>query len=182
MVGMGRGAQAGVLIRNAEALERMEKVNTLVIDKTGTLTEGRPSVVRVASAEDVSAEDVVRFAASVEQASEHPLSEAIVAAAKKRFLSLSPVDGFDAPAGKGVVGTVEGPKVRVGSAAFLTEAGVDVGGLAAGRPLRTPSAGACPSRIRGQRPEPSEKFESSASSYLSPRVQCRILRFVSFSH
>ena len=95
MVGVGRGAQAGVLIRNAEALERLEKVDTLVIDKTGTLTEGRPSVTRIVTAEGFEEAEVLRLAASVEQASEHPLAAAIVAAAKERSIPLAKVMGFD---------------------------------------------------------------------------------------
>src|SRR5213078_904390 len=96
MVGIGRGAQAGVLITNAEALERMEKVDTLVVDKTGTLTEGKPKVVAVAAAGQAE-DDVLRLAASVERASEHPLARAIVAAAAERKIELAPVDGFDSP-------------------------------------------------------------------------------------
>ncbi len=138
MVGVGRGAQAGVLIRNAEALERMEKVDTLVVDKTGTLTEGRPAVVDIIPAPGFSEASLLRLVASVETASEHPLSRAIVRAAEGRKLDLVPVTGFDAPTGKGVLGTVEGQAVAIGNAGFLTGKGVDVAQLAkAAEDLRT---------------------------------------------
>ncbi len=129
MVGVGRGAQAGVLIRDAEALERMEKVNTLVVDKTGTLTEGRPQVVHVETAEGFQENDLMQKLASVERASEHPLAAAIVDAAHERQLRLSEVSDFDAPAGKGVSGTVAGSQVVAGSAMFLAEHGIDVSAL-----------------------------------------------------
>jgi Cu+-exporting ATPase len=121
MVGVGRGAQAGVLIKNAEALERMEKVDTLVVDKTGTLTEGKPKVVAVAVAEGFNETDMLRIAASVEQASEHPLAHAIVAAAKERSITLARVMGFDSPTGKGALGMVERKRVALGNANFLAE-------------------------------------------------------------
>jgi Cu+-exporting ATPase len=121
MVGVGRGAGLGVLIKNAEALERMEKVDTLVVDKTGTLTEGKPKVVAVIAATGFSEDDVVRFGASIEQSSEHSLARAIVAAATERKIGLVAVSGFDAPTGKGVVGTVEGRAVALGNAEFLGE-------------------------------------------------------------
>jgi Cu+-exporting ATPase len=126
MVGVGRGAQLGVLIRDAEALERMEKVDTLVVDKTGTLTEGRPKVVHVEPAPGFDASVVLQQLASVERASEHPLAAAIVADAQERNLQLSQVTDFDSPVGKGVLGTVNGVKVVCGSAKFLSEHGVDV--------------------------------------------------------
>ncbi|MFO1188374.1 MAG: heavy metal translocating P-type ATPase [Alphaproteobacteria bacterium] len=125
MVGVGRGAQSGLLIKNAEALERMEKVDTLVVDKTGTLTEGRPSVIAIVPAAGFSDADLLRLAASVERASEHPLGQAIVKAAEQRKLSLSAVSGFDSPAGKGATGTVEGRRVMLGNAAFLGAQGID---------------------------------------------------------
>ncbi|WP_425908525.1 heavy metal translocating P-type ATPase [Nitrobacter sp. TKz-YC02] len=131
MVGVGRGAQAGVLIKNAEALERMEKVDTLVVDKTGTLTEGKPKVVAIEVAEGVEKDDLLRLAASVERSSEHPLADAIVAAAKHRNLVLNDVQEFDAPAGKGVTGKVAGKTVLIGSAAFLESRNVAVHGMAA---------------------------------------------------
>ncbi|MEA2924161.1 MAG: P-type Cu+ transporter [Alphaproteobacteria bacterium] len=129
MVGVGRGAQAGVLIKNAEALERMEKVDTLVIDKTGTLTEGRPKVVAVAPAPGFEESEALRLAASVEQASEHPLAAAIVASARERGLPMSPVSEFDSPTGKGAVGMVDGRRVRLGNAKFLHELGIDTADL-----------------------------------------------------
>jgi Cu+-exporting ATPase len=121
MVGVGRGAQAGVLIKNAEALERMEKVDTIVVDKTGTLTEGKPSVTAVVPAEGMDEAELLRLAASVEQASEHPLAAAIVAAAKARNLTLAKVMGFDAPTGKGAIGMVERKRIAIGNAKFLNE-------------------------------------------------------------
>jgi Cu+-exporting ATPase len=131
MVGVGRGAQAGVLIKNAEALERMEKVDTLVVDKTGTLTEGRPKVVAVVPAQGFAERDVLRLAASVERSSEHPLAAAIVAAAAERKIELAPVTGFDAPAGKGAVGTVENRPVVLGNVTLLAELGIKTGALEA---------------------------------------------------
>jgi Cu+-exporting ATPase len=125
MVGVGRGAQAGVLIKNAEALERMEKVDTLVVDKTGTLTEGKPKVVAVVPAAGFEEGEALRLAASVEQASEHPLAAAIVASAKERRLALSQVSAFDSPTGKGVVGMVDGRRITLGNAKFLREIGID---------------------------------------------------------
>ena len=124
MVGVGRGAQAGVLIKNAEALERMEKVDTLVVDKTGTLTEGKPKVVAVVPATGFEESEALRLAASVEQASEHPLAAAIVASAKDRRLALSQVSAFDSPTGKGVVGMVDGRHITLGNAKFLRETGI----------------------------------------------------------
>jgi Cu+-exporting ATPase len=131
MVGVGKGAQHGVLIRDAEALEKMEKVDTLVVDKTGTLTEGRPRVVRIEPAPGFSADDVLRRLASVERASEHPLAMAIVMDAQQRQLALSPVTDFDSPVGKGVIGTVEGQVIVSGSARFLAEHQIDTASLAA---------------------------------------------------
>lgn len=131
MVGVGRGAQHGVLIRDAEALERMEKVDTLVVDKTGTLTEGRPKVVHVEAAPGFEPDDVLQKLASVERASEHPLAMAVVAAAQERQLALSEVTDFDSPVGKGVVGTVTGAKLVSGAAKFLGEHGIDVAPLQA---------------------------------------------------
>jgi len=124
MVGVGRGAEAGVLIRDAEALERMERVDTLVVDKTGTLTEGRPAVTALAPAEGFDESELLRLAASVERASEHPLAEAIVRAAGDRGISLATVTNFDSPTGKGAHGIVEGRRVVVGNAAFLAGNGV----------------------------------------------------------
>jgi Cu+-exporting ATPase len=131
MVGVGRGAQAGVLIKNAEALERMEKIDTLVVDKTGTLTEGKPKVVAIVPAAGFDENEVLRLAASVEKASEHPLALAVVAAAQERKLSLSTVSEFDSPTGKGVVGVVDGRRLALGNAKFLAELGIRTDALAA---------------------------------------------------
>jgi Cu+-exporting ATPase len=130
MVGVGRGAHAGVLIRSAEALERLEKVDTLVVDKTGTLTEGRPAVTAVLPADGWSEADLLTLAASLEQPSEHPLAHAIVSAAKARSLALGEPADFDSPAGKGVTGTVGGRRVVMGAARFLAEQGVEPAALA----------------------------------------------------
>jgi Cu+-exporting ATPase len=121
MVGVGRGAQAGVLIKNAEALERMEKVDTLVVDKTGTLTEGKPKVVAVVPSPGFDEREALRLAASVERASEHPLAAAIVQAAQERGIDLARVMGFDSPTGKGVIGMVEKKRIVLGNAKFLAE-------------------------------------------------------------
>jgi len=141
MVGVGRGAQSGVLIKNAEALERLEKVDTLVVDKTGTLTEGKPRVVAVRCAPGFAPDDVLRLAASLERSSEHPLAAAIVAAAKEKGLALAEAADFDAPAGKGVRGSIEGRAVSLGSERFLAESGVDLRAVAAeAEPLRRDGA------------------------------------------
>jgi P-type Cu+ transporter len=129
MVGVGRGAEVGVLTKNAEALERMEKIDTLVVDKTGTLTEGKPKVVAVVSAKGFDENEVVRLAASVEQASEHPLALAIVTAAQERGLKMSAVTGFDSPTGKGVVGTLDGRRLALGNAKFLRELAIPTNAL-----------------------------------------------------
>jgi Cu+-exporting ATPase len=129
MVGVGRGAQAGVLIRNAEALERMQAVDTLVVDKTGTLTEGKPQVVAVVPADGFDEAQILKLAASLERGSEHPLAAAIVTAASERGILLAPVRGFDAPAGKGVIGMVERQRLALGSPAFLSELGIDTAPL-----------------------------------------------------
>jgi len=130
MVGVGRGAQSGVLIKNAEALEHMEKVDTLVVDKTGTLTEGRPAVTAIVPAAGFSETDVLWLAASVERVSEHPLAVAIVRAAEQRGVAITSVSDFDSPTGKGAIGKVEGKQVALGNAKFLAELGVDVATLA----------------------------------------------------
>jgi Cu+-exporting ATPase len=131
MVGVGRGAQAGVLIRNAEALERLERVDTIVVDKTGTLTEGKPAVTAIMPAEGFDETELLRLAASVERASQHPLAQAIVRAAEGRGLPLSAVADFDSLTGRGALGTVDGRRVLLGSSAFLAEGGIDSTGLAA---------------------------------------------------
>jgi Cu+-exporting ATPase len=121
MVGVGRGAQDGVLVKNAEALERLEKVTTLVVDKTGTLTEGQPKLVDVLAAEGVDEESLLRSAASLEQSSEHPLAAAIVAGAKERDIDLGEVEDFDSTTGGGVAGSVDGETVLVGKPDFLRD-------------------------------------------------------------
>ena len=126
MVGIGRGAEAGVLIKNAEALERFEKIDTLVVDKTGTLTEGKPKVVALRAVGGVGEDELLRLAASLERGSEHPLATAVVRAARERNLALAKVDAFDSPAGKGVTGTVDGRKAALGNRAMMEAAGIDV--------------------------------------------------------
>ncbi len=129
MVGVGRGAHSGVLIKDAEALERMEKVDTLVLDKTGTLTEGKPKVVAVRVVSEMTEADLLRLAASVERASEHPLAHAIVAASNERGIELSQPEAVDSPVGKGVQGRVDGRIVMIGNARFLGEQSVDATAL-----------------------------------------------------
>jgi P-type Cu+ transporter len=129
MVGVGRGAQAGVLIKNAESLERMEKVDTLVVDKTGTLTEGKPKVVAIVPADGFNETDILRLAATVERASEHPLADAIVRAAKERHLDIGKVEAFDSPTGKGAKGEVDGKAIVLGNANFLQSLGIDAQSL-----------------------------------------------------
>jgi len=131
MVGVGRGAQAGVLIRNAESLERFEKIDTLVIDKTGTLTEGRPAVTAISPAPGFDEAELLRLAASLERGSEHPLADAILRAAKDRGLALSEAQDFDSPVGKGVTGTVDGRQVVLGGARLMDERSVDTAPLEA---------------------------------------------------
>ncbi|MDW9558312.1 heavy metal translocating P-type ATPase [Sinorhizobium meliloti] len=132
MVGVGRGARLGVLIKNAEALERFEKVDTLVVDKTGTLTEGKPKVTSIATTEGLAEDELLRLAAALECASEHPLAAAIVEAATERGLSLGNAEDFDSPVGKGVTGSVDGRKLIIGSHRIMEESGVDVSALAKG--------------------------------------------------
>jgi Cu+-exporting ATPase len=129
MVGVGRGAQAGVLIRNAEALELMEKVDTLVVDKTGTLTEGKPKVVSIISAAGFEENEILLLAASVERSSEHPLADAIVRSANERQLELSKVEEFDSPTGKGAAGKVDGKSVLLGNSKYLASLGIDTHAL-----------------------------------------------------
>jgi P-type Cu+ transporter len=130
MMGVGRGAQSGVLIRNAEALERFERVDTIVLDKTGTLTEGKPSLVSLSAAPGFGEAEVLRLAASLERASQHPLGAAIVKAAGERGLALSAPQDFDAPSGKGVAGAVDGRRIVIGNAKILQDAGVEASELA----------------------------------------------------
>ncbi len=129
MQGVGRGARAGVLIKNAEALERFEKVDTLVLDKTGTLTEGKPAVTAIRAKDGQDPNALLQLAASLENRSEHPLGLAIVTAAKERGLSLIEPDEFDSPTGKGVIGVVAGRKVAIGAERFLAELGIEVTSL-----------------------------------------------------
>ncbi|WP_330082960.1 copper-translocating P-type ATPase [Methylocystis iwaonis] len=129
MVGVGRGAQYGVLIKNAEALERFEKIDTLVVDKTGTLTEGKPKVTAIRPAAGVSENALLIVAASLERASEHPLAQAIVEAALSRGLPLSEATEFNSPVGKGVTGRIGAQFVIIGNRRFLAELGVDTSAL-----------------------------------------------------
>ncbi|MBX4890102.1 copper-transporting P-type ATPase [Rhizobium bangladeshense] len=131
MVGVGRGAGMGVLIKNAEALERFEKIDTLVVDKTGTLTEGRPKVTALKTVGDFEQTELLRLAATLERASEHPLAAAIVAAAKDRNITLGEASEFDSPVGKGVTGVVDGRKLVIGSHRIMAEAGIDLSALMA---------------------------------------------------
>jgi Cu+-exporting ATPase len=129
MVGVGRGAHAGVLVRNAEALERMEMIDTLVIDKTGTLTEGKPEVTDIVPASGFAEDEILRLAASIERASEHPLANAIVQAARQRSLDLVRVDGFDSPTGKGATGKADGKVIAIGNANYLASIGIETAAL-----------------------------------------------------
>ena len=131
MVGTGRGAHAGVLVKNAEALERLEKVDTLVVDKTGTLTEGKPRVTSMMAVDGDDEGAVLRLAASLERHSEHPLAAAIVAAARAKGLELAEAVDFDAQTGRGVSGKVDGRVVAVGNLALLAEYGIEAGAVAA---------------------------------------------------
>jgi Cu+-exporting ATPase len=131
MVGVGRGAQVGVLIKNAEALERFEKIDTLIFDKTGTLTEGRPAVTAIIAAAGVDETELLRLAASLERGSEHPLADAILRAATDRNLTLSEASDFDSPVGKGVLGVVDGKKIVLGGARLMAEQGVNLAPLEA---------------------------------------------------
>ena len=130
MVGTGRGALAGILVRNAEALETMERIDTLVVDKTGTLTEGKPRLVGVTAIGAVGEDELLRLAASLERGSEHPLAAAIVGGAAERGLDLAGVAEFASETGKGVVGTVAGRRVAVGNATLFAGLGIDPAGLA----------------------------------------------------
>jgi Cu+-exporting ATPase len=130
MVGVGKGAGAGVLIKSAESLERMEKVNTLVVDKTGTLTEGKPKVTAVVPANGLSEDDVLRLAASLEQSSEHPLAAAVVAAAKEKGIAAEEPSDFSSATGKGVTGKVAGRAVALGNAKLMADQGIELGDLA----------------------------------------------------
>jgi P-type Cu+ transporter len=151
MVGVGRGARAGILIKNAEALERLEKVDTLVVDKTGTLTVGKPALVALKPTGGVSEEMLLRFAASLERGSEHPLAAAIVRAAADRNLTLGPVEGFESAPGKGVRGAIDGRKVALGNRGLMQTVGTDVSALeAAADDLRASGATAIFAAIDGK--------------------------------
>ena len=129
MVGVGRGAQNGVLIRDAEALERMEKVDTVVVDKTGTLTEGKPQVTKLVPAEGFSEQELMRFAGGLEKGSEHPLAHAVLEKARAMELTLPDAEGFDSPNGKGVTGKIEGQQVLIGNRLLMEAEGVDTSGF-----------------------------------------------------
>jgi Cu+-exporting ATPase len=136
MVGTGRGAQAGVLIKNAEALERFEKVDTLVVDKTGTLTEGKPRVTAIVAAPGFEEAEVLRLAASLERGSEHPLAAAIVGCAQERGIRLQDAESFKSETGKGVTGTVDEKAVALGNAKLMDALSVDLAGFADGAETR----------------------------------------------
>jgi copper-(or silver)-translocating P-type ATPase len=129
MVGTGRGAGEGILIRNAEALELLEKVNTLVVDKTGTLTVGKPVLTALVPTEGCNEASLLQLTASLEKASEHPLATAILAAAQEKNVALLPVDSFQSVTGKGVSGTIQGEKVAIGNAALMKDLGSSIEGL-----------------------------------------------------
>ena len=141
MVASGRAAQAGVLFRDAEAIERLRTIDTLIVDKTGTLTQGRPAFREVTGVGDVSADEVLRFAASLDQGSEHPLADAIVTEAKRRGLTLSSTEQFESVTGLGVRGRVDGHALVLGNTTLMQEVGADIGTLAAAaESLRTDGA------------------------------------------
>ncbi len=151
MVGVGRGAQAGVLIKNAEALERLEKIDTLVVDKTGTLTEGKPKVVSVEVLSPATRDDVLRFAAALEKSSEHPLAAAIVRAAQEANINIPATSAFESVTGKGVTGTVEGKAVVIGNAKLLLDLGIATSELdAIAERLRTEGATAMYVAVNGK--------------------------------
>jgi len=129
MVGIGKGARSGILVKDAEALQRLEKVDTLVVDKTGTLTYGKPAVEKIIVADGFASDEVLRLAAGVERASEHPLAQAIVAAALERKLVIPEVSDFSAQTGSGAVGTVADRRVVLGTAKLLKEKGIDAEAL-----------------------------------------------------
>ena len=129
MVGTGQGARAGVLIRNAEALEAMEKVDTLVVDKTGTLTVGKPRLVSVEAALGYTEAEVLRFAAAAERGSEHPLAQAVVAGARERRVEVPDASDFRSLTGRGITASVNGRVVTLGNEALLRDAGIDPGQL-----------------------------------------------------
>ena len=151
MVGVGRGAQTGVLIKNAEALERLEKIDTLVIDKTGTLTEGRPAVTDIMTVDEWEENEVLRLAASLERGSEHPLADAILRAAKDRKLNLESATDFDSPVGRGVTGTVGGRHIILGGTRIMAEQKIDTTMLnAAAEAMRAEGATAIFASVDGK--------------------------------
>ena len=129
MVGVGRGAKTGVLIKNAEVLERMEKIDVLLVDKTGTLTEGKPKLVSIHTTDGSTEPDILRLAASLERPSEHPIAKAIVDAASERRLALTEPVGFETPVGKGVLGTVDGKRIVIGNSRIMADAAIDTSEL-----------------------------------------------------
>lgn len=129
MVGIGRGAKAGVLIRNAEALERMEKVDTLVVDKTGTLTEGKPKITKIITVAGIQPDELLAFAAALEKGSEHPLAHAVIVAAKEKGLSIPEISDFNAPTGKGVIGKASGRTIALGNIKLMNDLSVDISQL-----------------------------------------------------
>jgi Cu+-exporting ATPase len=131
MVGVGRGARAGVLVKSAEALQRLERVDTIAFDKTGTLTAGRPAVTAVTAVAGVAEDELLRLAAGLERASEHPIAEAIVRAARDRSLALADPAGFQSRIGEGVTGDVDGRRVAIGGARLMAAEGADAAPLAA---------------------------------------------------
>lgn len=126
MIGVGQGARVGVLIKSAQALEQMEKVNVLVVDKTGTLTQGRPTLTRIVSIGSLNEQEILAMAASLEHQSEHPLAQAIVTAAQEQKLSFVPVEEFNALPGKGVTGRVAGHQIAIGTLHFMRESGIEM--------------------------------------------------------
>ncbi len=151
MVGVGRGAQTGVLIKNAEALERLEKIDTLVIDKTGTLTEGRPAVTDIMTVDEWDENEVLRLAASLERGSEHPLADAILRASKDRKLNLESATDFDSPVGRGVTGTVGGKHIILGGTRIMAEQKIDTTMLnAAAEAMRAQGATAIFASVDGK--------------------------------
>ena len=129
MVGVGRGASAGVLIKNAEVLEVIEKVDVVIVDKTGTLTEGKPSVTSIENLGNQSDDELLAITASLEQASEHPLADAIVSAAKERNLMLSPVENFESTTGKGIAGDINGQRINIGNESFLKDLKISINNI-----------------------------------------------------
>jgi Cu+-exporting ATPase len=128
MVGTGRGAKAGVLVKKAEALEILERINTIVVDKTGTLTEGKPRLQTVISLSDLNENEILRFAASLEKSSEHPLAEAIVKGAQERNINFAKVSDFESITGKGLVGKIDGKEIKIGNEKILRGAGAETRG------------------------------------------------------